>query len=107
MSVLVCYRNQNGQGVPLGIVTTNSSSGSQTSESQTIAPVYQGSAVGSYMPASIGLGASGDQSVLVVYGTGIRGAGSLSSVKATIGTTAVPVLYAGRPIRIISLLSTR
>jgi uncharacterized protein (TIGR03437 family) len=81
--------NQDGKGAPIGDVVTAHSDGSQTSVS-----TFQGSP-GNYTPAPINLGGSGDQSVLVLYGTGIRGAGSLANVKVTIGNVSLPVLYAG------------
>jgi len=82
--------NQNGQGAPIGVVETMNASGSETSES-----VYQGPSVGNYTPAPIKLAGQGGQSVLVVYGTGIRGVPSLANVTATIGNVSAPVLYAG------------
>ena len=82
--------NDNGQGVPIGVVITDHADGSQTSSFLT-----EGSTPGNYTAKPISLGASGDQSVLQVYGTGIRGVSSLANVTATIGTTNVPVLYAG------------
>ncbi len=43
----------------------------------------------------IGLGSSTDTVVLELFGTGIRGRSSLANVSAKIGSTAVPVSYAG------------
>jgi uncharacterized protein (TIGR03437 family) len=83
--------NQTGKGVPIAVVVTAQPDGSQST-----VDVFQGNAVGSYTAAPINLGASGDNSVLVLYGTGIRGASSLSSVTVTIGTVTLPVQYAGR-----------
>lgn len=82
--------NQNGKGVPIGVVVTNHANGTQSSVN-----VYQGSSVGNYTPAPIDLGGSSDQSVLVVYGTGIRGVSSLSKVTAAIGTASAPAQFAG------------
>jgi uncharacterized protein (TIGR03437 family) len=92
--------NQNGEGVPLGVVVTAHSDGSQSS-----ANVFQGNTVGSYTPASINLSGSEDQSVLELYGTGIRGVGSLADVKAVVGTAEVPVEFAGPcdPARFVAL----
>jgi uncharacterized protein (TIGR03437 family) len=83
--------NQNGKGVPIAVVTTAQPNGSEST-----VDVFQGSAVGSYTPAPINLGGSGDSSALVLYGTGIRGRSSLSNVTVTIGTVTLPVQYAGR-----------
>ena len=47
-----------------------------------------------YVAAPIDLGAATDQVYLSIYGTGIRGFGNLSSVSATIGGKAVPVVGA-------------
>lgn len=82
--------NQNGMGAPIGVVVTAHSDHSQNSVN-----TYQGNSVGSYTPAAISLGADTDQSVLELYGTGIRGAGSISDVTVTIGNVSAPVLYAG------------
>jgi uncharacterized protein (TIGR03437 family) len=82
--------NEDGQGPPIGVVVTANSSGAESTQS-----TYQGSTFGQYTPAPIDLGGSGDSSVLVLYGTGIRGVSSLSNVTATIGSTNLPVLYAG------------
>ena len=41
------------------------------------------------------LGGAADQTVLELYGTGIRGRKSLDNVTCTIGGIAAPVLYAG------------
>src|SRR4029077_1598899 len=59
--------NNNGQGAPLGQAVTLHADGSKTT-------VYlaMGTAVGNYTPAPINLGGAGDQSVVQVYGTGIR-----------------------------------
>jgi uncharacterized protein (TIGR03437 family) len=84
--------NQNGAGAPIGLVVTAQTGGAQIA---TYASTFQGSAVGSYTPAPIDLGPVTSQSVLELYGTGIRGASSLANVTATIGTVSVPVEYAG------------
>jgi len=82
--------NQNGQGAPIGVVVTVHPDGSRSSEN-----TYQGNSLGSYTPAPISVGGSGNQSVLVLYGTGIRGVASLANVTATIGDVNLSVLYAG------------
>jgi len=69
--------------------------------------VHQGGAVGGFAytfqcstatactPTPIDLGATTDQVVLELYGTGIRGRNSLSGVALKIGPTTIPVAYAG------------
>lgn len=47
-----------------------------------------------FVPNPIDMGPEGDVLVLVLYGTGIRGATGVSGVTVTIGGTAVPVAYA-------------
>ena len=47
-----------------------------------------------FVATPVDLGAATDQVYLSIYGTGIRGFGNLSSVSATIGGKAVPVLGA-------------
>ena len=84
--------NQNGQGVPIGLVVTAQGNGSLVTS---YASTFQGNAVGSYAPVPIQLGGAGTETVLELYGTGIRGAASLSNVTVTIGTVNAPVQYAG------------
>jgi uncharacterized protein (TIGR03437 family) len=43
----------------------------------------------------LSLGSSTDQAVLVLYGTGIRGAGGAANVSATVGGVPAAVLHAG------------
>jgi len=47
-----------------------------------------------FVAAPIDLGATTDQVYLSIYGTGIRGFGSLSNISATIGGKAIPVIGA-------------
>jgi len=82
--------NQTGQGVPIAQVVTVHSDGSRATT-----VTFQGNSVGNYTPLPINLGTSTDQSVLVLYGTGIRGVSSLANASVTIGTTNASVLYAG------------
>jgi uncharacterized protein (TIGR03437 family) len=82
--------NKNGQGAPVGVVVTANASGAESSQS-----TYEGKSVGNYTPAPINLGQTGEQSVLVLYGTGIRGVTSLAYISATIGNVNLPVQYAG------------
>jgi uncharacterized protein (TIGR03437 family) len=46
-------------------------------------------------PVPIPVGSGTDQYYLILYGTGIRGLGSTSSIQATIGNVNAPVQYAG------------
>lgn len=51
----------------------------------------------------IDLGGEGDQILLTLYGTGIRGRSDLANVMATIGGIAVPVQYAGEQGEFVGL----
>ena len=84
--------NANGQGAAAGVVLTVSADGRQTSQ-----PTFQcGATPSSCVAAPIDLGADTDQVILLLFGTGIRGVGSLSEVSASIGGVEAEVLYAGR-----------
>jgi uncharacterized protein (TIGR03437 family) len=83
--------NETGQGPPLAIVVTMPTGGG----SQTYSTTYTGGGVGSYTAAPILLSGTGTQTSLVLFGTGIRGASGLGNVTATIGSTTLPVQYAG------------
>lgn len=50
---------------------------------------------GRYLPATISLGEAGDESFLVLYGTGWRNRARLSEVAVRIGGIEAPVVYAG------------
>jgi uncharacterized protein (TIGR03437 family) len=80
--------NATGQGIVAG-VALRVAGGAQVFE-----PLFrfEGSQV---VALPIDLGPQTDQVYLVIYGSGIRGAGSLSTVKATVGGVDVPVLFAG------------
>ena len=65
------------------------SGGTQTTEL-----AYALNALGSYSAAPISLGASGDQTYLVLYGTGFGGA-TTSAVTATVNGVTTPVVFAG------------
>jgi uncharacterized protein (TIGR03437 family) len=83
--------NQNGKGAPSAYVQVVAASGSQTDE-----PVYscpEGGGPCTTIP--IDVSNSSDKYYLVLFGTGLRGRGSLQQVSATIGNQSVPVLYAG------------
>ena len=48
-----------------------------------------------FVPAPIDLGGANDIVFLIVFGSGIRGRGSLPDVKVTIGGEPAEVIYAG------------
>jgi len=80
--------NATGQGVVAGVALR------VTGGAQVFEPLYrfEGSQV---VAVPIDLGPQTDQVYLVIYGSGIRRAGSLATVKATVGGVEVPVLFAG------------
>jgi uncharacterized protein (TIGR03437 family) len=63
--------------------------------SQTLIPSIATCSASGCTPIPINLGSSTDQAYLVLFGTGIRGAGGASAVTATVGNTACPVAFAG------------
>ena len=80
--------NANGQGAPAALAARYSANGTQTA-----VPVFQcGTAAASCAPVAMDLGAVGDQLILMLYGTGIRGYHALPQV--TIGGVAATVLGA-------------
>jgi len=80
--------NGNGLGAPAALAARYGAGGSQTA-----VPVFQcGTAPGSCVPVPMDLGADGDQLILMLYGTGIRGFQALPTV--TIGGVAATVLGA-------------
>jgi len=80
--------NSNGVGVPAALATRYTATGSQIQE-----PVFQCTSV--CAAVAIDLGATGDQVILQLFGTGLRHASSSSSVSATISGQNATVLYAG------------
>jgi len=56
---------------------------------------FQCASATSCTPLPIDLGLNTDQVFLYLYGTGIRGRSSLANVTCMIGSTTVPVQYAG------------
>ncbi len=83
--------NADGRGAPAGLVVSVAPDLTQTWQ-----PLAQcGTLQGSCVPAAIDLGPAGTETVLVLYGTGIRGRSSLAAVTATIGGVAATVDYAG------------
>lgn len=83
--------NGNGAGVGAMSAIRVDAQGAQTALSALEYSAAQQAFVGTAIP----LGAETDSVYLVLYGTGIRGAGELSNVSALIGGTSVPVTYAG------------
>ena len=83
--------NADGHGAPAAIATKIARDGTQTSQ-----PVFQcGATAGSCKPVPIDLGQPGDQVVLALFGTGIRGRSSLQGIEASVIGPPLEVLYAG------------
>ncbi|MFB3779183.1 MAG: SBBP repeat-containing protein [Bryobacteraceae bacterium] len=83
--------NFNGQGAPAAIVKRF-----QGNQQQMWMYAFQcPPGGGTCTPAPISMGSSSDQIFLELYGTGIRGASSLSAVTATIGGEGALVEYVG------------
>lgn len=80
--------NANGQGVPAGVVFRAKADGSQSLEPLSIT---EG---GRQVPREIDLGPEGEQVLLVLFGTGFRGAAA-NAVNCQIGGEASEVLFAG------------
>jgi len=80
--------NQNGKGPYAGQVIRVHADGSQV---VTDAATFR-SDTNTFVPTPISLGTAGDQVYLVLYGTGIRHA---ASVTATVNGVTVPVIYTG------------
>jgi len=81
--------NANGQGVAAAVALR------VRGTTQTFEPISQfDSATGRFVPVPIDLGPEGDQIILLLFGTGIRGRSALSVVTCTIGGVAVPVSFA-------------
>jgi uncharacterized protein (TIGR03437 family) len=81
---------ENGAGVAAAFVTLTSGG------VQTTTPVFS-CTVNPWVcvPLPINLGGPNDQAVLELYGTGIRGVGSLADISCTVGAVPVAVLSAG------------
>jgi uncharacterized protein (TIGR03437 family) len=82
---------QDGKGAASAIAVTVHADGTQAPFVYT----FQCTSATSCTPLPIDLGLTTDQVVLELYGTGIRGRGSLANVTCTIGSTTVAVQYAG------------
>lgn len=82
--------NANGRGVPAAVALRVGADGAQT-----VLPVYQcGSQAGSCTPVPISLGGESDTVYLVLFGTGIRAAGT-AGIYAEIAGAGSPAIYAG------------
>ena len=77
----------NGQGLAAALVLRVHADPTQSVEN-----VYQVDTAGNVVALPIDLGPDTEQVYLLIYGTGVRNA---QSVTATVGTAAVPVLFAG------------
>jgi uncharacterized protein (TIGR03437 family) len=82
--------NASGAGVPAALAARYSASGALI----TPVAVFQCSGSGC-TPAPMSVGASTDQLIVSLYGTGVRHRSSAAAVTATISGQPAPVLYAG------------
>ena len=91
--------NANGRDVPAGFAIRIGRDGSQTS-----LPIYSyDSTLKSFVTTDLDLGGTTDQTVLVLFGTGLRFLTGLNGVSATIGGSAAQVVYAGKQPEFIGL----
>jgi uncharacterized protein (TIGR03437 family) len=91
--------NADGKGIASGYAVRVTPDGSQIEE-----PIFicdGGGGTCTYKP--IDLGAAGDTTVLVLFGTGIRNTQPMSSVSVTIGGEEAQVLYAGPQLQFAGL----
>ncbi len=80
--------NADGRGVPRALALRVGADGTQSAE-----PVFKcGALAGSCYPSPLSLGPETDQVILMLFGTGIRGLGSLAAASVTIGGEAAEVL---------------
>jgi uncharacterized protein (TIGR03437 family) len=91
--------NGDGKGAAAAQVVTNHADGTQTSGYAFNYPC----APGSCTTAPIGLGGPGDQTALVLYGTGIRNRAALSDVTVRIGSQSLSATYAGAASTFVGL----
>ncbi len=82
--------NETGRGTAAAQVVIAHADGSQT-----FIPAIATCSASGCTPIPINLGSSTDQAYLVLFGTGIRGAGGASAVTATVGNTPCQVAFAG------------
>jgi len=83
--------NSDGRGAPAGFAIRVKANDTQSSEA--ILRFDEG--LQRFVPAPIDFGPSGDQIVLVLFGTGFRYRSSLAAVTCLVGGVAVDVGYAG------------
>ena len=82
--------NANGEGVAAGTWLRVDGNGAQTS-----GPLFEfNSGQGVFVERPIDLGPEGDQVFLVLFGTGIRGAGGVDRLEATINGEPIAILFA-------------
>ncbi|MBI1763248.1 MAG: hypothetical protein HYR56_17630 [Acidobacteria bacterium] len=81
--------NANGQGVPAAVALRVRGDGAQAFE--TVAQFV----AGRFIPAPIDLGPEGEQVILLLFGTGVRGRSALAAVTCVLGGISVPVSFAG------------
>ncbi len=79
-----------GTGVAAAVAVTNTPNGAQTSQL-----TFQCPPGGSCVPVPVDLGGAGSDVVLILFGTGIRGASANPAVTAAIGGIAAELLFAG------------
>src|SRR5262249_10848619 len=91
--------NADGSGAPAGVALRVTSGAQQIYE--TI--VRYDESQKKFVPEPIDLGGANDIVFLIVFGSGIRGRGSLSDVKVTIGSEPAEVIYAGPVPEFIAL----
>jgi uncharacterized protein (TIGR03437 family) len=91
--------NGNGQGAAAAQFVTTHADGTQTFGNAFTCP----SAPGPCTTAPINLGGPGDQTALVLYGTGIRNRAALSDVTVEIGGQSLPAAYAGPVATLVGL----
>ncbi len=84
--------NANGQGVPAAGFLRFAANGAQIAEG----PVFRfDAATNRFVPAPIDLGPAGEQTFLVLFGTGFRNRSALSAVACQIGGETSEVQFAG------------
>jgi uncharacterized protein (TIGR03437 family) len=84
--------NANGQGVPAAGFQRFAAGGAQTAEG----PVFRfDAATNRFVPAPIDLGPAGEQTFLILFGTGFRNRSALPAVTCQIGGETSEVQFAG------------
>jgi uncharacterized protein (TIGR03437 family) len=81
-----------GRGLAAAIIVRVKADGTQTTE-----PIGRfDTTLGRFVPLPIDLGPEGDQVILLLFGTGLRGRTSLANVSVTIGGVPAEVQYLGQ-----------